>query len=147
MHRQKIFATFLTKKRWDHCFPCLEDRNYRQNVMVKMVSLLGIGLGGDGSSVQPENLPGEAQPDSRTASFGGEKGNENLINYIVQNARSIVGHLDGGPSPFVIESSDDDPPVFDSVQGLHRIFYQVDKHLLDHLLIDLYLYGFGLNGW
>ena len=44
--------------------------------------LIGNGLGGDGTTMKPENLPGEAESNAGTALFGGEERDKHFVNDI-----------------------------------------------------------------
>lgn len=99
--------------------------------------LVGNRFGSDSAPVEPQDLPGKAQSDSRSIAFGGEEGNENFINHVVQDSLAIINHLDSGPTSFIVEAPDLNPALFGRAQSLQRVLYQIDKYLLNHLLINL----------
>lgn len=60
------------------------------------------GMRGDGSVVQPQYLPREAKPDTRTALFCSEERDEYLIKDLGKDARTVIGDLHGDTSPLII---------------------------------------------
>ena len=92
-------------------------------------------MGGDGPVVEPQDLPGEAQPDARTALLGCEERDEYFVKDFRKNACSVVCDLHGNPSPFIEKCFQLDDRLFMSVKGMDRVPDQVYNHLFDQLLI------------
>jgi len=92
-----------------------------------------LGLRANISTVQPHDLPREAQADPRTVLSGGEKRDEDFVSGLLCNARPIVFHLYHWATVHIHPRHQIDATVPFAFQRLSRVHKKVEQHLFQEI--------------
>lgn len=91
------------------------------------------------STVQSDDLPGKAQTDTGSLFLGGKERNEDVVQQVGRDTRTVIGQLDP-EAPTLVGDFELYFFVFLVRQGLHGVLQQVDEHLRQHFFIGIDCY-------